>query len=325
MSQSRATSVPPAQAAAVDPGPAARRRLASAAPAGPSGAGGDVGEDPGDPMDLDEDDDGAQVSAGAGEKGKEKGKGKGKGKAPDKGGEKKGKKGKKRREDDGDGEAGERAGGSGEQGEDMEVEEVEPEPKKKRAAVEKSEKAKEKAKAAQEDEDVAMAYEGGSDDDEGSSKPSGKRVGKKTTLEDVMAHEKFKRRQALEEEKMKTMAKKARLGMAKFLLTDEGEFKLTMQRFNPRQLDPAATARLVESFRTESIERFDPTRAIAIVVNRSQVDLDTLSPTSLENPDEYQMVGWRKSEKGRPRLACGGNHRLQALKVYRQQKLEELG
>ncbi|KAH8089858.1 hypothetical protein BXZ70DRAFT_1041768 [Cristinia sonorae] len=206
MSQSRATSVPPAQSAPVDPGPAVRRRLASAAPAGPSGAGGDVGEDPGDPMDLDEDDDG---------------KGKGKGKAPDKGGEKKGKKGKKRREDDGDGGAGERAGGSGEQGEDMEVEEVEPEPKKKRAAVEKSEKAKEKAKAAQEDEDVAMAYEGGSDDDEGSSKPSGKRVGKKTTLEDVMAHEKFKRRQALEEEKMKTMAKKARLGMAKFLLTDE--------------------------------------------------------------------------------------------------------
>jgi hypothetical protein len=92
--------------------------------------------------------------------------------------------------------------------------------------------------------------------------------------------------------------------------------KLVFGTWNPRPLRPQQVNRLVDSFHSEGLERFDLKTVIPVVIPRRFVDISSLAqhPTEPEKIPPFSLLP--AAPKDIPIKCAGGRHRLEAVVRY---------
>ncbi|KIK77238.1 hypothetical protein PAXRUDRAFT_167454, partial [Paxillus rubicundulus Ve08.2h10] len=92
--------------------------------------------------------------------------------------------------------------------------------------------------------------------------------------------------------------------------------RLVFGTWNPRPLRPQQVKRLVDSFHSEGLERFDLKTVIPVVISPSFVDISSLAkhPTEPEKLPPFSLLP--AAPKDIPIKCAGGRHRLEAVVRY---------
>ncbi|KAG9309132.1 hypothetical protein JVU11DRAFT_10839 [Chiua virens] len=109
--------------------------------------------------------------------------------------------------------------------------------------------------------------------------------------------------------------KDALLGYASMDVLEEKE-QLVFGTWNPRVLNPNQVKKLVESFQTEGLERFDLNTVIPVIIPKRFVDQSALvkDPNDPEKLPVFTMPP--EIPQDTPIKCAGGRHRVEALEVY---------
>ncbi|KAH7917189.1 hypothetical protein BV22DRAFT_1135613, partial [Leucogyrophana mollusca] len=107
----------------------------------------------------------------------------------------------------------------------------------------------------------------------------------------------------------------ARVGFARFDIVERRE-RLTFGRWNRRPLNPTQVQKLVDSFRSEGLDRFNSVYVIPLVVKKEYIK----AGTTVETIDDMTAVPIldfsERTPDGYKADAAGGHHRQAALDAY---------
>lgn len=120
---------------------------------------------------------------------------------------------------------------------------------------------------------------------------------------------------------MEDRAQKAIFGYARLdLIENEGE--LRFGNWNPRKLKQEHVSRLIQSFLTRGADRFSSTKAIPLVIGKSDVKRGSYAKTyTAESNIQSQLPVLEVADAAKGKrilIAAGGQHRLHAVKQWQK-------